>query len=406
MLKLPKIPIGSPNPLNHLNSPLQSKLLGGLATLEATHARRTLRAFDEKPFINFSSNDYLGLSQHPKLKQAAIAAIDQFGTGGQSSRLVSGTKNLHLALESAVASYKNTESALVFSSGYQANISLLQALCQKEDVILADKWNHASLVDGCRLAEATTIRYKHADMNHLEARLKALDGKVSGTKWIVTDSLFSMDGDWVDLPALVGLAHRYGAEIILDEAHASGLFGSQRASGLAEHFGVSQHIAVQMGTFSKGLGSFGGYVAGSQALVDWLTNKARGFIYTTAMPPSVVAANLAAIGVVRSEPNHREALWQNVAWLQTQLQTLLDGRLVPYLVPKSESQIIPITLGENALVVQVSGVLMERFGLWLSAIRPPTVPVGTARLRVSVCANHTEVELQQLVDGLSGYFSG
>ncbi len=391
--------------MNQLNSPLQSKLQEQLATLVANQAYRTVRAFDAQPFINFSSNDYLGLSQHPKLKQASIEAIDQFGTGGQSSRLVSGTKNLHLALESAVASYKNTEAALVFSSGYQANVALLQALCQKDDVILADKWNHASLVDGCRLAEATTVRYRHADMNHLEARLKALDGKVSGTIWIVTDSLFSMDGDWVDLPALVGLAQRYGAEIILDEAHASGLFGATRSSGLAEHFGVSNQITVQMGTFSKGLGSFGAYVAGSQAVVDWLINKARGFIYTTALPPSVVAANVAAMQVVQQEPQHKQQLWQHVAWLNQQLSHLADGALLPYLTPKSESQIIPITLGDNDTVLRASQWLQAEHGLWLSAIRPPTVPVGTARLRVSVCANHTQAELQQLVTALTQYMA-
>jgi glycine C-acetyltransferase len=355
---------------------------------------------DGQRAINFSGNDYLGLSQHPVLKDAAQAAIERYGVGSGSSRLISGTGDLTLELEEAVAHWKGCEAALVFSSGYQANVAILQALTGPGDWIFADRLNHASLVDGCRLSGARWTRYRHLDLEHLERLLQK--APTEGRKWIVSDTVFSMDGDAPDLPALLDLAERYQALILLDEAHASGLYGEHR-SGLCEATGVGSRVTLQMGTFSKALGGTGAYVAGSQLLMDLLVNRARGFIYSTAPSPPVLAAALAAIHLIQTDSRPTDALWRNVAQLNNALQaTRLQFRPLSY--SSFHSPIVPLIIGEEASTSALSQSLLEA-GYFVHAIRPPTVPAGESRLRLSLSAAHTETQITSLIATLKEHLT-
>lgn len=347
---------------------------------------------DGQRAVNFSSNNYLGLAEHPQLKAAAISAIEQYGTGSGASRLVSGTSALIQELETEVARFKTTESALIFNSGYQANVALLQALVSAGDWLFLDKLNHASIVDGALLCGARWTRYRHLDWEHLERKLQK--APVDVKKWIVTDSLFSMDGDWAELPVLCDLAERYDAMLLVDEAHATGLFGETRSSGLAEAQGVSQRITLHMGTFSKGLAGFGAYVAGPDVLIQTLINRARGLIYSTALPPAVIGAALAAIRLVQSDSEPKQKLWANVAYFKPRLEIVLarHGLDCP-----SHSQILPIILGKRAM--RVFAALLEQ-GYFVQGIRPPTVPEGTDRLRITLSAAHTQEQLDGLLTAL------
>ncbi|HEY9745980.1 MAG TPA: 8-amino-7-oxononanoate synthase [Oculatellaceae cyanobacterium] len=346
---------------------------------------------DGKPAVNFSSNDYLGLSKDPRLQEAAIEAIHCYGTGNAASRLISGTTELAHELEETVAAFKQAEAALVFNSGYQANVAILQALAGPGDWLFCDRLNHASLVDGCLLSGARWTRYRHLDLNHLEQKLKKVPTNVR--KWIITDSVFSMDGDYPDLNALADLAERYGAFVMVDEAHASGLYGDTRSSGLCEQFGVSNRIALQMGTFSKALGGAGAYVAGPKTLIQNLINRARGFIYSTAMPPATMAASKRAIEVVMHDPMPKQRLWENVRLFERCLRE--KGLAVGPL----KSPIIPIVLGDNARTLQASQTLLER-GFFVQAIRQPTVPAGTERLRIALSAAHEPHDIIRLAEAL------
>lgn len=360
---------------------------------------------DGRAAVNFSGNDYLGLSADPGLRQAAMEAIERYGVGSASSRLISGTGPLAVELEQAVADFKQTESALVFNSGYQANVTILQALLKPGDWVFCDRLNHASLVDGCRLSGARWSRYRHLDLAHLE-RLLAKSPS-DARKWILTDSVFSMDGDYPDLAALVALAERASALVLVDEAHATGLYGDERRSGLCEQFGVSDRIALQMGTFSKALGGSGAYVAGDAVLIDTLINRGRGFIYSTAPSPPVLAAALQALEQIRTNPAPTRRLWENV--------TLLESLLLEAGLAKSgsspddashrvtlplKSPIIPLIVGDSANALALSQALLEA-GHFVHAIRPPTVPPGTARLRLSLSAAHTPEQIQALVKSLA-----
>lgn len=343
--------------------------------------------------VNFSSNDYLGLSQNKRLKEAAIEAIERYGTGNASSRLITGTSELASRLEADVAAFKQTEAALVFNSGYQANVTILQAILEPSDWVFCDKLNHASLVDGCLLSGARWTRYRHLDLNHLEDKLHK--APTNARKWIVTDSVFSMDGDYPDLVALVALAERYCAHIMVDEAHATGLYGYSRSSGLCEQFELSNRIALQMGTFSKALGGSGAYVAGSRVLINTLINKARGFIYSTAMSPAVMASASRSIAVVQEDSSLKEKLWQNVALFQDALNQA--GILSEHPL---KSPIIPIILGDSTQTIQASQQLLDT-GYLVQGIRPPTVPPGTSRLRITLSAAHTKEQLQGLALSIS-----
>lgn len=343
-----------------------------------------------RTFVGFSSNDYLGLAAHPALVAAAKAALDAEGLGAGASRLVTGSLSAHRRLEAALAGLKGTERALLFNSGHNANVGAVPALVGPGDVILSDALNHASIIDGCRLSRAEVRVYRHGDVDDLAANLEAARG--ARRRLVVTDSVFSMDGDLAPLAELVDLADAHGAMVMVDEAHATGVFGA-RGAGLAEHLGLSHRIDVQMGTLGKALGAFGAYVAGEARLYDWLWHRARSLVFTTALPPAVCAAAEAAVGLVRDDAaGLRARLWRNVARFKTGLSTLgLD--------PGTPSQIFPIVVGDARRAVEVSEALEAR-GILARAIRPPTVPEGTSRLRMTVTAAHTDAHLDAALEAL------
>jgi 8-amino-7-oxononanoate synthase len=330
-----------------------------------------------REYINFSSNNYLGLAQHPAIISAAIDALKSWGAGGTSSRLISGNLAIHQQLEDEISKFKNTEAALVFPSGYQANIGILSSLFGSGDCLLMDRLNHASLWDGAKLSGARIFPYAHSDMNSLEKVLKRTKGYQK--KLIVTDSLFSMDGDIAPLNNIVELAQKYGAMTMIDEAHATGLFGATGA-GLAEHFNLSGKIDIIMGTLSKAIGSQGAYVCGSRDIIEYLINKSRSFIYTTALAPACAAAALKAIEIIKTEPEHRQRVLTNAKRLSAD----------------SQSQIVPFITGTAASATEFAQKLMQN-GIFAPAIRPPTVPQGQCRVRFSLIADHTDAQIEKLI---------
>jgi 8-amino-7-oxononanoate synthase len=344
--------------------------------------------------VNFSSNDYLGLSQDRQLQALAMAALQQYGTGSTASRLICGTNALMVELEAELARFKKTQAALVFNSGYQANVAILQALLGPADWVFCDRLNHASLMDGCLWSKARWTRYRHLDLAHLEEKLAKAPSHAR--KWVVTDSVFSMDGDYPDLKALVTLAERYQALVMVDEAHATGLYGLT-GSGLCQHFGVSERVALQMGTFSKALGGSGAYVAGSKVLIDWLINHARGFVYSTAPSPPVIGAALGALQRVQSDFTLRERLWRNVAIME---QAVMAAGLAHCIALPLQSPIVPVLIGDSLETLRVSDGLLEA-GYFVQGIRPPTVPPLTGRLRIALSASHTEAQIHGLVNLLA-----
>jgi 8-amino-7-oxononanoate synthase len=392
---------------------LDALLAPALAEAQTHHALRRLHTLSPTtmPFLvkdangkllhHFSSNDYLYLSQHPDLKQASQEAIETYGTGINSSRLVSGQHPLHDALETAVAQWKQTEASLVFSSGFQANLSVIHALC-RHGTILSDKLNHASLVDGCRLAAsegASWQRYRHLDYADLEARLKKIRATDPHSPiCLISDTLFSMDGDALDLATWCELASRYGAFTYVDEAHAAGVYGKARRSGLVEEAEMPFHVDIHMGTFSKALGGFGAYVGCSDIVRQTLINQARGFIYTTSMPPAVLAGNLASVQLLLGDARPTQALHDNIAYFHHVLKNF--PALDALQVPRSQSQIIPFTVGDNALALQLEAAMYEA-GFLLKAIRPPTVPQGQARLRLSLSAGHSRANILGCLEALN-----
>ena len=349
--------------------------------------------------VDWASNNYLGLAQHPTLSTAMRRAIDQptARVGAGASRHISGTSPEVVALEHALAQWKGTEAALVMNSGYQANVAILSALVGPGDAVVADKLNHASLVDGVRWSGATLKRYPHLDIAQAERFLSESRQASPNTRiWLVTDSVFSMDGDCADLPALATLAERYGALLMVDEAHATGVFGTTKGSGLAEAQGISsERIHLHMGTFSKALGSVGAYVAGSQCIIDTLWNTARGLMYTTALPLPVIAANHAAVRFVQTDAVLRTQLWQNVVQVMAVLNPVLARHGLPLL--SAQSPILPVILGDRA--VSVAEVLLAN-GVFAPVIRPPTVPSGQSRIRLTISALHTSAQIAQLANVL------
>ena len=339
--------------------------------------------------INFASNDYLGLAGDDRLIQAAIAATKEFGTGTTGSRLVSGHRDLHRQLELAIANLKQTEDALVFSSGYLANLGAIASVVGKRDLILSDKYNHSSLKNGATLSGATTLEYSHCNLEDLRAKLEENRAKYRKCL-IITDSVFSMDGDLCPLPQLLALGDRFNCMVLVDEAHATGVFGTSGA-GCAEHFGTGLPL-IQVGTLSKALGSLGGYVAGSAALIDFLRNRAATWIYTTALTPADTAAALEAVRIVQQEPERRVRLQQNI-------ETFKYGAITNQQLPISNSlsPIFSLLLKDAATALAVSSQLKE-MGILAVAIRPPTVSVS--RIRISLMATHELAHLQQLVEAL------
>ena len=348
---------------------------------------------DGRQVLLLCSNNYLGLADHPALKAAAIDAVS-LGVGSGASRLVSGTMELHERLEERIASFKGTEKALLFNSGYAANTGIISALVGRGDAIFSDRLNHASIVDGALLSRAGFYRYPHRDMAALERMLQEKGGK--GRRLIVTDGVFSMDGDVAPLAELVQLARRYDALLMVDDAHGSGVLGaSGRGSG--ELCGVMDGIDIHMGTLGKGLGSFGAYAATSAVVRDYLVNKARSFIFSTSLPPAVLAASLAAIDLADSPEGGalRERLAANVALFKERL--LFHG----FDIMGSETQIVPIFVGPAKATMEFSSQLLEQ-GLFVQGIRPPTVPAGSCRLRCTIMATHERDDLEQAVESIAG----
>ena len=340
---------------------------------------------DGQKALNFCSNNYLGLADHPELRAAAKEAIDRYGCGSGASRLICGNMTLHEELESKIAALKGTEAALVFNSGFQANAGILPTLVGDGDFVFSDALNHASIIDGCRLSRSKVVVYRHRDVSHLEHRLK--EAPAHSRKLIVTESLFSMDGDEAPLAEIVEVAGRHGGLVMVDEAHATGIFEPDGA-GLVASLGLGDRVLVQMGTLGKALGGFGAYVAGSKALRELLINRCRSFIFTTALPPAVMAMAIAAIGLVAREPERREALRNNSEFLRTGLKSL------GYVLGESRSQILPVMIGDAAGCMKLAEDLLQR-GVFAQGIRPPTVPPGTSRLRVTLMATHTREQIAQ-----------
>lgn len=336
--------------------------------------------------LNFSSNDYLDLAGNPHVKQKAMEAIDRYGCGSTASRLMSGTTDLHEELESRLASYEGQEAALVFGSGFMANIGAISVLVGRDDAVFCDRLNHASIIDGIALSGAKLHRYRHCDCEDLEALLTQ---NTSRRRLVVTDSVFSMDGDIAPISDIADLCSRYGATLMVDEAHATGVFGP----GIACNTTTKDATVVHMGTLSKALGSYGGFIAGSARLRNLLVNRARSFIYTTALPPASVAAALAALDLLKDNPDMGAELLRRAETFRERLNAVGFDTL------GSRSQIIPILVRDNEKAVAWSQSLLEN-GVLAVAIRPPTVPTGTARLRLSVTLAHNESDLESAVSTL------
>ena len=371
------------------------------AALEQAGLRRHLRTvmsaptgtihLDGRDVVLLGSNNYLGLSTHPQVIAAAIEATRTFGTGASGSRLISGNSELYTTLEANLAKTKNTEAALVFSSGYTANTSIIPVLAGEDDLILSDALNHASIIDGCRLSRATKKVYRHCDVEHLASLLS--ESTAFRRRLIVTDGVFSMDGDIAPLPDIYEVATQYEAMLLVDDAHGFGVLGKD-GNGTVAHFGLEGTNIIRMGTLSKAVGALGGYIAGSRVLVELLINKARGFIFTTGLPPATLAAANAALDVIRSSPELRQRLFSHAKYLKTALANL------GYTLLPSETQILPVVLGTPQRTTSVANALLAD-GVFAPAIRPPAVPPDTSRLRLTVMATHTEAEIQQAIAGFA-----
>lgn len=342
---------------------------------------------DGQEVLNFSSNNYLGMANHPALQTAAKEALERYGCGSGASRLISGNMTLHLELEESIAKLKGTESALVFNSGFQANVGILSTLVGERDMVFSDALNHASIIDGCRLSRAKVVVYPHCNLTHLEAALKKAPQKAR--KLIVTETVFSMDGDIAPLEEIVDLAERHGAMIMVDEAHATGVFGPNGAGVVAE-MGLRERVLVQMGTLGKALGGFGAYVAGKRNLRELLINRCRSFIFTTALPPVMMAIAITAIDLLEKEPERRFTLWRNSQHMKNELKDL------GFSLGKSSSQILPLMIGEAQDCMSFSECLLAK-GVYAQGIRPPTVQPGSARLRITPMATHTDEHLKQAI---------
>ncbi|MGR3293155.1 MAG: 8-amino-7-oxononanoate synthase [Candidatus Scalindua sp.] len=354
-------------------------------------AQDTHVEIDGKMFLSFCSNNYLGLANHPSVIKAVKDAVGKYGWGAGASRLVSGNMTLHETLENAISRFKGKEAAIIFPTGYMANLGAISTLVSNGDLVICDKLNHASIIDGCRLSGADFRVYAHCNMEKLENILKK--SSKYNRKLIVTDSVFSMDGDLAPLPDIVRIATEHNAMVMVDEAHGTGVFGGN-GRGVVEHFDLNKEIDVVMGTLSKAIGSLGGYVSGEIDLINYLRNKARSFMYTTALPPAVCAASIAGIKLIQENPSIRESLWYNVRFIKGKLSSLNIDMI------SSESQIIPILIGDAQKAVEISKLLYKR-GILIPAIRPPTVPANSSRLRMTVMSSHTQGDLESLFEILS-----
>ncbi|EPA0827708.1 glycine C-acetyltransferase [Enterococcus hirae] len=342
-----------------------------------------------KNLINLASNNYLGFADRVELKQACIDATNRYGVGAGAVRTINGTLRIHQELENKIAEFKGTEAAIAFQSGFNCNMGAISAIMTKEDAILSDELNHASIIDGCRLSGAKIIRVKHQDMNDLEEKAKEAvnSGKYNKIMYI-TDGVFSMDGDVANLPDMIPIAEKYGLITYVDDAHGSGVMG--KGAGTVKHFGLQQKIDMQMGTLSKAIGVVGGYVAGSKSLIDWLKSRGRPFLFSTSLTPGAAGAALASIQLMQDHPELVEKVWENAIYFKEKLKK------IGYDIGVSETPITPVILGDESLTQQFSKKLIEN-GLYVKPIVYPTVPLGTGRVRNMPTATHTKEMLDHAV---------
>src|SRR6266550_696663 len=388
------------NPLSYLTDQLNDLKTKGthfnLRVLEDEQA--PVCTFDGKKVINLASNNYLGLTTHPKLREAALEATRKYGVGSGAVRTIAGTMKVHMELEEKIARFKNVEASVVFQSGFAANAGTVSAVLGKEDFIISDELNHASIIDGARLSRATIKVFRHKDVSHAEEQLKQVASQ-PGHKLLITDGVFSMDGDIAPLPALCDLAEKYGAIMMVDDAHASGVLG-RNGRGTIDHFNVHGRVDIQVGTLSKAIGALGGYVCGSRDLIEFLYHRARPFLFSTSHPPSVTATCIAAFDVLQNEPERIERLWKNTKFWKKEL-ALLGFDIGGKTTPASETPITPIIIGDGKLTMEFSHELFKE-GVLGTGITYPTVPEGKARIRTIMTATHTHAELQRALETLKG----
>jgi glycine C-acetyltransferase len=378
------------DPLSYLADELEQMKAQGLyrhlRVLEDEQRAHT--TFDGRSVVNLSSNNYLGLTTHPKLREKALEAIERYGVGTGSVRTIAGTMSLHVELERRLAEFKHTEATVVFQSGFTANAGTVSAILTKEDVVISDELNHASIIDGCRLSRAAIKVFPHRDVDAARKILRELPA--GQRKLLITDGVFSMDGDLGPLPDLCAAAEEYGAIMMVDDAHASGVFGTN-GRGTVDHFGMHGRVDVQVGTLSKAIGALGGYVAGSTAFIEFLHHRARPFLFSTSHPPSVAATCLAALDVLLEEPQIIDRLWENTRFFKKGLVDL------GFNTGASESPITPVIVGDGALCMTLSDRLFQD-GVFAQGIAFPTVARDKARVRTIVTATHTRDELQFALD--------
>src|SRR4051812_9469915 len=351
---------------------------------------------DGKHVINLASNNYLGLTTHPKLREAAIAATKKYGVGSGAVRTVSGTMSIHMELEQKIARFKNTEACVVFQSGFAANAGTVSAILGKDDFIISDELNHASIIDGARLSKAKILVYRHKDIAHAEEQLKSVADQ-PGHKLLITDGVFSMDGDIGPLPALCDVAGKYGAIMMVDDAHASGVLG-RNGRGTIDHFDVHGRVDIQVGTLSKAIGAIGGYVCGSRDLIEFFFYRARPFLFSTGHPPSVTATCIAAFDVLQNEPERIERLWKNTKFFKKELGNL-GFNIGGVNTPASETPITPIIVGDGKLTMEFSRELFKE-GIFATGIGFPTVAEGKARIRTIMTSEHTEHQMERALEVL------
>jgi glycine C-acetyltransferase len=381
------------DPLSYLTDQLNDLKAKGtyfhLRVLEDEQAPEC--TFDGKHVINLASNNYLGLTTHPKLREAALDATRKFGVGSGAVRTIAGTMKIHMELEEKIARFKNSEACVVFQSGFAANAGTVSAVLGKEDFIISDQLNHASIIDGARLSRAKILVFEHKNIADAEAKLASVADQ-PGKKLLITDGVFSMDGDIGPLPALCDLAEKYGAIMMVDDAHASGVLG-RNGRGTVDHFKVHGRVDIQVGTLSKAIGALGGYVCGSRDLIEFLYHRARPCFFSTSHPPSVAATCIAAFDVLEGEPERIEKLWENTRFWKKEL-ALLGFDIGGKTTPASETPITPIIIGDGKLTMEFSRELFKQ-GMLATGITFPTVPEGKARIRTIVTATHTREELER-----------
>src|ERR1019366_1400794 len=355
-----------------------------------------LCTFDGKPVINLASNNYLGFTTHPKLREAALAATRKYGVGSGAVRTIAGTMKIHMELEEKIARFKNVEACVVFQSGFTANAGTVSAFLGNADFIISDELNHASIIDGCRLSGGKILVFRHKDVAHAEEQLASVKNQ-PGRKLLISDGVFSMDGDISPLPGLCEAAEKYGAIMMVDDAHSSGVLG-RNGRGTIDHFSMHGRVDIQVGTLSKAIGALGGYVCGTHDLIDYLYHRARPFLFSTSHPPSVAATCIAAFVILEQEPERIERLWDNTHYFQGELHRA-GFNIGGVTTPATQTPITPIIVGEGRKAMEFSRALFDE-GVMGTGIAFPTVPEGKARIRLILTSEHTKAQLDQALETL------